>query len=236
MIKKQELSWDAQNASGFVVYTALEVFRQNIFSVLHSGGINLWIIGEILAGILCAVGIFLGYNEYRNWFPKLIPKNKNLRIIVKRLPLIGIGILFIFGLLNPAVGENTTSVNPNSINVNNSPNTVITQNQTGGIAANTVIIGNLHQPPRHVDTTFEAELNQNLRNEMNKTIVICAIGGSPETNNYASEIYQFLSSERYKTETCSIGMMAPPVYGVRFSGINNPYGGEYYEIDVGPQS
>lgn len=224
------------NLGSVVLFGAVTGIQQGITKAIQLGSLSMSLLLSLIAFALLAVlGFFAEKYDNDKWVQKLgIIQNSKLAtfaIWVKNYGSVaGMAILFIIFILNTPSIEDSHLVKSGNITVNNSHDVVITQNQTGGYAANTMIFGNL--PPRHLNATFEAELNYKLQNETKKPILICVIGESQETYNYASEIYRFLSSEGFKTDTCSMEIFGPPVYGIKFAGLDSEGN---YQIFVGPQ-
>jgi hypothetical protein len=157
--------------------------------------------------------------------------SKKLTTIVAYCTIAAVGIAAISLILQseslPINHQPTTVVNPHSITVSNSTSTIITQYQSGGQN-----IINEQPPQRHLNTQDKGYLIHKLENATKLTISVYAEGGNLETNTFASEIEQFLSSKGFNVNA-GWGNTYPPTFGVHFVG---PDGHGNYEIDVGPQS
>lgn len=108
-----------------------------------------------------------------------------------------------------AIVQILKSCNPNSNNkvvINNSSESVTSQNQQGGITANTVnIIPSSENYQRRFNEKVDAiELNKRLPENKYETIGVSYNLGNAEAEQFAREIEEYLKSQGWKTEFCGV--------------------------------
>jgi len=143
--------------------------------------------------------------------PKLPQSTTKLRIswikavglIIAIISAIGGGTYYFMSV------QNTVNVD-----IENSPESVVSVNQTGGITAHTV---NVEPTARHVDEKFIDQLNQYLPKDKEKTIKIEAVLGDQETFQFATEIKDYLESRGWKIEGVDLSVFRKPIFGINIT-------------------
>lgn len=85
---------------------------------------------------------------------------------------------------------------------------VTSYNQTGGITAGQVFVGN---PNRHLDEGLRQQLRAALPRD--KRVTVIAVMGDGEAFQFADEVKRFLESENYNVSGVDQGVFSGPVIG-----------------------
>ena len=100
------------------------------------------------------------------------------------------------------------------IDVEESPETVVSIDQKGGITAHTVNIKSDGEK-RHLDEESKRFLDKHLPNDKDKQIKIKTVFGDQEALQLSMEVKDYLESQRWKNLESTREVFSEPVFGAR---------------------